>query len=341
MPVVVHQPQHQIPIFSLQDMRFFQHYLTKGFPYHPIGSEHIWKHEVPCLSEKYEYLMHAILGLAASELMCDDPSLITSAIEHRVKAIRAVKRALADAPKANTFEEGNALMATCFALTLQSVALDDGMVEYMTFIRGIIIVAIQMYIKGAKLLFGQMLGDAAKDALQPYMAELPLVEQSWVDGAAGAIQALRPLCQNDTEIRYWELILAMTDQLRVSSWEGYLAMGKHYEWWMMLPHEEFQRIIDPNRQTTLLLASHWIALKQIMAIITDVENKASMKHHTRRGMDQGGGDGSRALDVSRGLLPWLQYLNRLVDAEHMAYNVWPLWVEAELVRDPAAFGKTT
>ena len=33
--------------------------------------------------------MHAILGLAASELMRDDPSLVTAAMEHRVKAIRA------------------------------------------------------------------------------------------------------------------------------------------------------------------------------------------------------------------------------------------------------------
>lgn len=164
--------------------------------------------------------MHAILGLAASELMSDDPSLLTPAIEHRVKAIRAVKRALTDAPKANAFEEGNALMATCFALTLQSVLVDDGMVEYMTFIRGIVIVAIQMWTKGAKLLFGEALGNQAKDALQPYMEELPLVEQSWVEAAAAAIQGLRPLCQNDTEVKYWELILDMTEQLRVSSWEG-------------------------------------------------------------------------------------------------------------------------
>ena len=168
--------------------------------------------------------MHAILGLAASELMRDDPSLVTPAMEHRVKAIRAVKRALAESPKASTFEEGNALMATCFALTFQSVLLDDGMVEYMTFIRGIIIVAIQMYIKGAKLIFGQFLGDASKDALQPYMEEVPLINQSWVDGADNAIQALRPLCENEIEIKYWEMLLDMTAQLRVSSWEGMFSI---------------------------------------------------------------------------------------------------------------------
>ena len=46
------QPQHQIPLFSLQDMRFFQYFLLQCFPRHPIGAETIWTHEIPCLSQK-------------------------------------------------------------------------------------------------------------------------------------------------------------------------------------------------------------------------------------------------------------------------------------------------
>lgn len=45
------QPHHQIPIFSLQDMRFFQHFLLQCYPHHPIGNENIWTHEVPYLSQ--------------------------------------------------------------------------------------------------------------------------------------------------------------------------------------------------------------------------------------------------------------------------------------------------
>lgn len=33
-------------------MRFFQHFLFNCIPHHPIGSESIWTHEIPCLSEK-------------------------------------------------------------------------------------------------------------------------------------------------------------------------------------------------------------------------------------------------------------------------------------------------
>ncbi|KAK1772523.1 C6 zinc finger protein [Phialemonium atrogriseum] len=328
-PQVVHQPQHQIPLFSLQDMRFFQHFLFHCTPHHPIGTETIWTHEIPCLSEKYEYLMHAILGLAASDLTQRDPSLVASAMHHRVKAIKAIKKTLAEAPKANSFEEGNAMMATCFALTFQSVLLDDGMTEYMTFIRGVVIVAIQMYIKGANLIFADFLGDKQQEVLQPFIENMPLIERSWVDSAVVAVESLSPLCQHPIEQQYYEKILDMAKQLGVSSWGAYKAMTTQYGWWMMLPHDQFQRVIDTTNQVNILLSAHWIALKQIMAIITEKEYEAGAR-------PQNATDGG----VEPGMLRWLKYLNRLVDAEHKVYNQWPVWVETQLDRDPCFFGKT-
>ncbi len=167
--------------------------------------------------------MHAILGLAASELSSDDqrdPSLLAAAMAHRVKAIKALKRAIAGASRADTFEEGNALMATCFALTFQSVLLDDGMIEYMTFIRGVIIVSIQMYCKGAKFLFGNFLGEAATQALEPFMQQVPVIETSWTDAAALSIRALEPLCKHEIERGYQQGLAHIAEQLYVSSWSG-------------------------------------------------------------------------------------------------------------------------
>jgi hypothetical protein len=46
------QPQHHIPLFTLQDMRLLQHFLTECYPHHPIGSEELWLHEIPCLAER-------------------------------------------------------------------------------------------------------------------------------------------------------------------------------------------------------------------------------------------------------------------------------------------------
>jgi hypothetical protein len=106
-------------------------------------------------------------------------------------------------------------------------------------------------------------------------------------------------------------------------------MSQHYAWWMMLAHEQFRQVIDPNSQVCVLLAAHWIALKQIMAIITETELRAGGEAAKKHGGD-----------IEIGIIRWLKYLNGLVDAEHVRYNQWPMWVEAQLDRDVGFFGKT-
>ncbi|KAI1294028.1 C6 zinc finger protein [Xylaria venustula] len=319
VPQITHQPQHQIPLFSLQDMRFFQHFLLVCCPHHPLGNESIWTHEIP---------LHAILGLAASDLMQQDSSLITFAMAHRLKAIKAIKKTLTDVPKTNTFEDGNALLATCYALTFQSVMLDDGMAEFMTFCRGIVIVAVQMYCKGAKLIFHNFLGNEQVDALQPLIESIPPIQKDWTDMAVANIAALEPLCKQQVEIEYHQFISDMAKALYTSSFLAYQMLCKHYGWWMQIPHENFQTLIDSENQVCLLLASHWISLKQIMATITGAE-------HSQRPRQQRRTDG----DMDMGMVRWLKHVNRQIDADHQQYNQWPLWVEAQLDINLSYFGK--
>ncbi|CAK7223583.1 hypothetical protein SCUCBS95973_005228 [Sporothrix curviconia] len=429
-PLVNHQPQHQIPLFSLQDMRFFQHFLLHCSPHHPLGNQSLWTHEIPCLSHSYDYLMHALLGMAASDLMQHDPSLVTAAMDHRLKAIRAIKRTLAAVPKwpyaghhqavgdrsgsgsasppepadnsrgrgsgkgnnssnngARTrsgsrsaepwdlaggssapgtpmFEEGNALMATCLALTFQSVALDDGMAEYMTFIRGIIVVAIQMYLKGARIMFRNLLGSEQTELLRPAIEPMSAIDRRWSMAALAAIQNLAPLCVGDSiATTYHALVVKMAEALLVSPMEAYSAMTRHYAWWMQLPHEQFRQVIDLDKQVFVLLAAHWIALKQIMSRITSKEEAVSMSLSRSRSRSHADGEPvlGVAYDQARpmpstehddshsrvdadgsmdpGIIRWLKHLNRQVEPEYLVYNKWPMWVEAELDRDMNVFAK--
>ncbi|KAK3293423.1 uncharacterized protein B0H64DRAFT_419172 [Chaetomium fimeti] len=320
---------------------------------------------LPTIVHQYEYLMHAILGYSASELMAaSDPSLAEAAMSHRYKAVKAIKKALAPPPSSpagttsppnnssnsssssssnnnngrsfddTMFEEGNALMATCFALTFQSVLLEDGMAEFMTFIRGIMIVAIQMYCSGASLLFGEMLGDRQTQLLEPHMRELGLIDADLTARAIRAIEGLRGLVEGvegrEVECKYWEMVAAMARNLAVSSWKAYFALTEHYGWWMMLPHAKFQPLVDPNNQVALLLSAHWVALEQIMGPICETEHKVSAS--------MSGGRSSNA-GASLGNIRWLRYLNNQLDAEHRLYNEWPMWVEAQLARDIRCFRK--
>lgn len=144
-------------------------------------------------------------------------------------------------------------------------------------------------------------------------------------------------------------------------------MGDHYSWWMMLPHEDFARIVDPGDQAFTLLAANctsaldpghpsqptkprrlpylpakpriraWrltlvffpgISIKQIMAVITEVEKEWSRKKNDKGNVDEGMGK-------------WLRYLNRQVEPGFVRYNSWPMWVQAQLERDPCFFGKAS
>ncbi|RCI17230.1 hypothetical protein L249_2441 [Ophiocordyceps polyrhachis-furcata BCC 54312] len=320
LPRLVHQPQNQIPLFSLQDMRLFQHFLTQCYPVmHPLKQDGIWTHEIPCIAHNHDFLMHAILGFAASELAHTDDSsgLLTAAMTHRVKAIRAIKKRLTDdSGTGMAYEEANALVATCFALTFQSVTLDDGLPDYMTFIRGILIVGMQMMLKGMTSMFDSLLEDRPDELMTPPVLRLPLIPGGWADAALMAISSLRPLCVNVVEVTYHQQLMGIAQKLQISSFDASQAHAREYAWWMMLPHASFQQLINLSRQTTILLHTHWIALSQIMALLTDRANDSSMRQD--RSMDPG-------------FIRWLRYLNARVDLEHQAYNQWPLWVEGTLL----------
>lgn len=274
--------------------------------------------------------MHAILGFAASQLMSTDSSLVAAAMSHRVKAIRSIKKRLVENARTGTsHEEANALVATCFALTFQSVSLDDGMAEYMTFIRGIVIVGMQMVFKGIKPIFSTIFEPEQDELLAPYMQDLPLIQRGWADQARDAINNLRDLCVEPVEIEYQEKLNAVVEKLYSNSWGAYKAHTQQYGWWMMLPHNVFQELISPDNQVIMLLHTHWIALAQIMTFITQQEYEVREKTAPTN-VDE---------PLDPGFHRWLRYLNARIDYEHQMFNQWPLWVDEQLERDLTFFGK--
>jgi hypothetical protein len=166
--------------------------------------------------------MHAVLGLSASDLMRKDPRLLPFAVSHRIKAIRSIKKRLTEIARSAEVasNESNAMVATCFALTFQSVLLDDGMAEFMTFIRGILIVGMQMWMKGINPMFNNLISEDVENALAPYMEHLPLIQREWVDAAVAAIQGLRGLLREEVEIEYHDILMDWVQKLRTSSFEG-------------------------------------------------------------------------------------------------------------------------
>ena len=112
------------------------------------------------------------------------------------------------------------MIATCFALTFQSVSLDDGLAEFMTFIRGIMIVGMQMAFRGIKPIFENLAEQDSDAVLMPIMESLPLIQKGWVDSALEAITNLKPLCLERLEIEYQSLLIGIVEKLYLNSWDG-------------------------------------------------------------------------------------------------------------------------
>ncbi len=309
--------------------------------------------------------MHALLGLAASELMQHDSSLVAPAIAHRVKAIKAIKKTLASTPKASTFEEGNALLATllCPDLPVGGARRRHGRVHDLRPRRPR---------RGPSRCTSRT--PASCSTTSSATTNWSWSAPAWSACHSSIVPGPRPPARpsspssrcgtREVERGYYDMLLQIADALLVSSYDGacdesclppphsislsspsadilsppaYKAIAQHYSWWMQLPHEKFQQVVDPNSQVFVLLAAHWISIKQIMVTITRVERTFQTEGQPQQQPQPGASPGADR-DVDLGIVRWLKYLNRELDPEYLPFNQWPLWVEAELDRDPAAFG---
>ena len=126
--------------FTLDDMRFFQHFLLEAYPPLPIHGGGIWR-SVAQISHGFDYLVHSMLGLAASSLDLHllHSSYAPAALSHRVAAIRLLNASLSR--PCSCPEEGTARYAAVMALAFQSSYMADGMLEFVAMTRGCHVVA--------------------------------------------------------------------------------------------------------------------------------------------------------------------------------------------------------
>ncbi|WYZ37867.1 hypothetical protein EsH8_II_001373 [Colletotrichum jinshuiense] len=93
---------------------------------------------------KYDFLLHALLGLGAANLsLATEESFLRQALDHRVRAIRALNGKLSSAGPGGflTGPDGDAAFAAIMALTFQAGHMPEGMFDFISMVRGCHIVA--------------------------------------------------------------------------------------------------------------------------------------------------------------------------------------------------------
>jgi hypothetical protein len=162
-----------------------------------------------------------MLGLSASDLkerVTQTSEITCSAMSHRVQAIKSLNKALSSG--LHTFEEGNAMLATCYVLLFQSVLLEDGLAEYISFIRGCVLIAQNMGCKRMKFLFHSVMGTESLAKMDPHLKEGPEVNPAPVDAGCKSLEAFEPLCRKEYQKKFHTSLLKMARALYTSSRNG-------------------------------------------------------------------------------------------------------------------------
>jgi hypothetical protein len=163
-----------------------------------------------------------MLALSASDLEASSsqPSseLVQSTMFHRTLAIKSLSRALSTGM--HSMADGNAILATCYILLYQSVLIDEGLSEYLTFVRGCVLVPLQMNCRGLKFLFQNLLSDEEIEMLRPYLQCMPAIDLRHVDAAYASLEALAPLCERESEKTIREHTLEIVRKFYLSSCDG-------------------------------------------------------------------------------------------------------------------------
>lgn len=114
------------------------------------------------------------------------------------------------------------MIATCFTLLFQSCLLEDGLVEYMTFIRGTLCIGMQMGMRKMRFLFDKIFEQEQLEQIDPVMKEASLIQSEVVQAACRSFEKLQHLCTAKVEIEVYNLLYGIARTLITSSRDGKL-----------------------------------------------------------------------------------------------------------------------
>ena len=261
------QPSSIHAVFTAREMRFFQHFLTSTSHPLPLGNDCIWLKEIPQLAHEYQYLMHGILALGASEFQRTNSEKHAEheMLEHRGRSIEGLNKALDDADASWTVSGfPDAVLATCYALIFQSYHITGGTQDYEIFVRGTAIVTEKIRDSKSKTHLNvtqdwpQERLAAGLEEIQSKMSDFSLIEQG--------LQALEraSLMEMTTDVVHWKAMHDTFVAFRKSPIQGYrismLSFGKWYD----LANGLLQALSDPENTSAVVLLAIFSAANMVL-----------------------------------------------------------------------------
>ncbi|KAI5460840.1 hypothetical protein BGZ63DRAFT_473155 [Mariannaea sp. PMI_226] len=252
--------------FTMEDLQFFRHFLFHAYPPLPLKSDAVW-HEIASLSHHFDFLIHAMLGLAASHLsLSNNVDYKAQALTHRISAIESFNKALSKPCMSKA--EADALYGTVMALAFQSSYMLDGMLEFVSMIRGCIIVSGLSMERFAESLFGCFTTERHIEQVQEINGGycMPTEYTGFLDAALVSLKALQPLCRSVLELRYLLIIDNIIKAAKSSSVDGFLEVSMAYNTFGDSTTAEFNGFVEPDNYVAQIILVHFFIVEFVVGL---------------------------------------------------------------------------
>lgn len=268
---------------------------------------------------KYDYLIHSILALAASHLNAvSNANAGEEAISHRILAVKSLNEALSVPPRSQ--DERDARMAAAMALTFQSSHLQDGLLEFLTMVRGCNLIAEDELLGQPDSAFYVRLflarphqywltraqafrEDGHLETMRNRLtaSQLNSVNSEDLDNMASSLDQLDYLAMADFEIYFLSLLKNVVAQAYNDPIATYTAFVVLYNAPSRWTHDDFQMFINPNNVVAQILLAHFIAIQAILTPILVLERV-----------------GFQGIDAPTAVLGWIEgiYVNVPLSLRH-------------------------
>ena len=195
-------PSMTTDTFTVQDMRFFHHFLIKAKPHMPVGNHAVWAREIPQFALHNSFLMDAMLALGSTHLgrLVDSDCYKIQSLTYRVRGLDGLRIAVAK-PE---WHQGDAdsLIAAGYALIQQSAHLEDAMFEWLSLLR--LIYSISKDITQSKLVATEfdIRPEKHMEHVIPYLHLLPAIDATLLHRGTEELYNLRPELMNEIAIDF-------------------------------------------------------------------------------------------------------------------------------------------
>ncbi|KAH7197983.1 uncharacterized protein B0J16DRAFT_31766 [Fusarium flagelliforme] len=311
----ISKPLRSDPVmFDMNDLNFFRHFLFEAYPPLPIDGFTVWQ-QASQLSHEYDFLLHSMLGLGASHLGLLTPSgYEKAALKHRVTAISALNKHLTKPHF--TQQDAEAAFGAMLNLTFQSAYMTDGLIDFLTMVRGCWLVGTQPSVDLDHTIFKTFGRVSYLEKIKAIVHEDDrsnhYLDKVIADGFCQSVQKLGPLCHSVGELQYLAQMQRIATLASTNPAESYRELAFLYDGLGHLNTADFTSFIDTKNYASQLVIMHMLVLEFVMS-------RKAVEGDKRSAIGQKGYYCRKAMSKV-----WVQKILSKLPQEYYEYGEWPL-----------------